>query len=116
MLNDMVLRASADELAASDSWRHVLRRQISFFGEKDGFQGLLQWVGEENPFFERLIELAGTFNATELREPFAMWHFVDAQFRDLVCRMTVLDSAMRVTAAQALEHPWFAESGDEGAL
>jgi hypothetical protein len=42
MLNDMVLRASEDELAASDSWRHVLRRQISFFGEEEDFKDLLQ--------------------------------------------------------------------------
>lgn len=115
MLNDMVLHVSADELAASDSWRHILRRHISFFGEEDGFQGLLQWIGEDNPFFERLVELAGTFNAAELREPFEKWHFVDAQFRDLVCRMTVLDPARRITAAQALEHPWFTASDDEDA-
>ncbi|OBT45035.1 hypothetical protein VE00_04152 [Pseudogymnoascus sp. WSF 3629] len=116
MLNDMVLRAIRDELAAIDSWRHVLRRQISFFGEEDGFQGLLQWIGEENPFFERLITLAGSFNAVDPRKPFEKWHFVDAQFRDLVGKMTVLDPARRITAAQALEHPWFAESDDEGVL
>lgn len=116
MLNDMVLRASRDELTAIDSWRHVLRRQISFFGEEDGFQGLLQWIGEENPFFERHITLAGTFNVAEPRKPFATWHFVDAGFRDLLGRMTVLDPARRITAAQALEHPWFAESDDEGVL
>ncbi|OBT93078.1 hypothetical protein VE01_09015 [Pseudogymnoascus verrucosus] len=116
MLNNMFFRVSDSELAASNSWRYILRRHISFFGEEDGFQGLLQWIGEENPFFERLITLAGTFNAAEPRKPFATWHFVDAGFRDLVGKMTVLDPAGRITAAQALEHPWFAESVDEGVL
>ncbi|KFY01094.1 hypothetical protein O988_02915 [Pseudogymnoascus sp. VKM F-3808] len=110
MLNNMVLRVSDSELAAIDSWRHFLRRHIFFFGEEDGFQGLLQWIGEENLSHKRLIELAGTFLAVEPRKPFGIWHFVDASFRDPVGRMTVLDPARRITAAQALEHPWFAES------
>jgi len=110
MLNDMVLRASDSELAASDSWRHVLRRQISFFANEEGFKGLLQWIGEENPFFERLVALAGSFDAVNPRKSFEKWEFVDAQFRDLVCRMTTLDPAKRITAREALEHPWFAQS------
>ncbi|KAL3420398.1 calcium/calmodulin dependent protein kinase [Phlyctema vagabunda] len=109
MLNDMVLRASDDELAADDSWRYVLRRHISFFGEEEGFKGLLQWIGESNPFFERLVVLAGSFNSANPRKPFEKWYFVDAQFRDLVCRMTTLDPAKRITAREALQHPWFAQ-------
>ncbi|ELR03992.1 hypothetical protein GMDG_06512 [Pseudogymnoascus destructans 20631-21] len=112
----MVFRISDSELAASDTWRYILRRHISFFGEEEGFQGLLQWIGEDNPSFEHLITLAGSFNATKPREPFATWLFVDAEFRDLVCRMTVLDPARGITAAQALEHPWFVENHDEGVL
>jgi serine/threonine protein kinase len=103
MLNEMVLRAS-------DSWRHVLRRQISFFGEEDGFKGLLQWIGEKNPFFERLIALAGTFNSANLRKPVRVWFYVDVQLRDLICRMTNLDPEERIIAREALEHPWFAQS------
>lgn len=105
----MVLHASEEELAASDSWRYILRRQISFFGEEEGFKGLLQWIGKENPYFERLIALAGSFDAANPRKPFDKWHFVDAQFRDLVCRMTTLDLARRITAREALEHPWFTQ-------
>jgi hypothetical protein len=70
MLNDMVLRASEDESAAVDSWRYVLRRQISFFGEEEGFKSLLQWISEKNPFFERLVTLAGSFDAASPRKPF----------------------------------------------
>lgn len=107
MLKDMVLRASDEELAASDSWRHVLRRQMSFFADEDGLNGLLQWIGEKNPFFERLVTIARSFDSTNLRKPFEKWYFVDEQFRDLVGRMTRLDPAKRITASEALEHPWF---------
>ena len=109
MPNDMVLRASDEELAASDSWRHVLRRQISFFGDEEGFKGLLRWIGENNSFFERLVELAQSFDSESPRKPFEKWHFVDARFRDLVCMMTTLDPARRITASEALEHSWFAQ-------
>lgn len=115
MLKDIVLRCSDDELSADDSWRYVLRRQISFFADEDGLKGLLRWVGEGNPFFQRLITLAGNFDAASPRKPFTKWHFVDAEFRDLVCRMTTLDPARRITAVEALKHPWFAR-GDGGVL
>jgi serine/threonine protein kinase len=111
MLNEMCLRASDEQLAASDSWRHVLRRQISFFGEEDSLKGLLQWIGEKNPFFERLIALAGTFDhSANLRKPVRLWFYVEAQLRDLICKMTNLDPEERITAREALEHPWFAQS------
>jgi serine/threonine protein kinase len=97
MLNEMCLRASDEELAASDSWRHVLRRQISFFGEEDSL--------------ERLIALAGTFDhSANLRKPVRLWFYVEAQLRDLICKMTNLDPEERITAREALEHPWFAQS------
>lgn len=55
----MVLRASDQELAAEGSWKYVLRRQVSFFAEENGFKGLLQWIGEKNPFFEDLSHSQG---------------------------------------------------------
>ncbi|KAH7370625.1 hypothetical protein BKA65DRAFT_387541, partial [Rhexocercosporidium sp. MPI-PUGE-AT-0058] len=97
-----------DELAASDAWRWVLSRQISFFAKEEEFKGLLKWIGEENPFFERLITLAGSFDfSANPRKPFEHWEFVDASFRDLVGRMTALDPVKRITAKDALMHPWF---------
>jgi serine/threonine protein kinase len=111
VLNKIVFRATDEELEADDSWRHILKRYISLFGEQDGFKGLLQWIGEENPFFERLITVAGSFEEEgKPRKPFELRHYVDAQFRDLVGKMTRLDPAKRITAREALEHPWFRES------
>jgi serine/threonine protein kinase len=42
-------------------------------------------------------------------EPFSNWSDVDdAAFKDLIQGMTNLDPTKRITAHQALEHPWFA--------
>lgn len=110
MLDHMALIASLEELAASDSWRHILRKQVDTFGDEDGFNGLLQWIGEENPFFNRLINIAESFNSANTRKPLSLWRGIDDEFRDLVCKMTNLDPERRITAREALEHPWFAQS------
>ena len=107
MLNNMVFLMNEDVRGRDDAWRHILRRHISLFGDEDGFKGLLQHVGEENPFFEHLVALARDFDAARPREPFAMWHYVDATFRDLVGGMTNLNPEKRLTAREALLHPWF---------
>ncbi|KAF2278015.1 kinase-like protein [Westerdykella ornata] len=113
VLNDMIFRVSDEELSWHDAWRHILRRHISYFGDEDGFRGLLRHIGEENPFFERLVALAGDFDAERPRKPFTMWQYVDGEFRDLIMKMANLDPARRITAREALEHAWFrqADSG-----
>ena len=85
-------------------WRPILRRHISYFADEDGFQGLLEHIGERNAFFERLVALAAEVKP---REPFGLWEYVDVEFRDLVVKMTNLDPARRISAREALEHPWF---------
>jgi serine/threonine protein kinase len=110
MLNDMVLLASLEDLAAEDSWRHVLRLQVSYFGKDEDFKGLLKWIGEDSPFFERLISIAESFTMEDPRRPFWRWDYVDEQFRDLVCRMTNLNPKSKITAREALDHPWFKQS------
>lgn len=107
MLNSMVLRATDEELRSDDAWRYVLRRQISFLGDEAGFDGLLSHIGQDNPFFERLIARASNFTPDRPRRPFASFDPVDPEFRDLVVRMTNLDPAKRITAREFLEHPWF---------
>lgn len=107
MLNDMIFLVSKEEPNSEDAWRYILRRHVSFFADEDGFRGLLCHVGEDNPFFERLITVAGDFDSRNPRKPFVLWHYVDADFRDLVSKMTNLDPAKRITAREALEHPWF---------
>ncbi|KAK4042852.1 kinase-like domain-containing protein [Parachaetomium inaequale] len=107
MLNHTVFRPSDEELDGDMAWWHILRLHISYFADEEGFRGLLKHVGQENPFFDRLIALAGDFDAEKLRKPFALWHYVDAGFRDLVGKMANLDPKKRITATEALQHPWF---------
>ncbi|TKW50694.1 Cyclin-dependent kinase 1 [Colletotrichum tanaceti] len=114
MLKEMIFRARDEELASKDAWRYVLRRHISYFADEDGIKGLLLHIGEDNPFFERLIDLASDFDASKPRSPFALWQYVDEELRDLIAKMTNFDPARRITAHEALNHPWFSKgsSGD----
>ncbi|KAI0378640.1 kinase-like domain-containing protein [Hypomontagnella monticulosa] len=107
MLNDMVFRISDEELGGADAWWHILRRHISYFGDEDGFKSFLAHIGDDNDFFNRLITLGGDFNRERPRKPFATWHYVDAEFRDLIVKLTSLDPAKRIKAREALDHPWF---------
>jgi serine/threonine protein kinase len=110
MLDDMALRSLEAELNASDSWRHILRLMVSFFGEDAGFKALLRWIGEDNQFFERLITMSGTFNKDKPQVPFGNWRYVDERFRDLITKTTNLDPMKRITALEAFEHSWFTHS------
>ncbi|KAI2047188.1 hypothetical protein LOZ12_004789, partial [Ophidiomyces ophidiicola] len=109
MVNEMVFRVSDNELEAADSWRYVLRRHISYFADEDSFNGLLQHIGKENIFYERLVALANSFTPGNFRQPFKSWDYVDPSFRDLVGKMTNLDPTRRITAREALQHCWFGQ-------
>jgi serine/threonine protein kinase len=112
MINEMVFVGETEELEADDAWRHVLRKHISYFADDDGFKGLLWHIGQDNPFFERLIELAGSFDTENTRQPFEDWEYVDEGFRDLIGKMVNLNPEKRITAKEALEHPWWSNGGD----
>ncbi|KAI1744531.1 kinase-like protein [Xylaria scruposa] len=107
MTNEMVFFVDDDQLNADDSWRYILRRHLSYFADRDGFNGLLQHIGEENPFYERIIAIANDFPPEIPLQPFESWEHVDPVFRDLVVKMTRLDPSLRITAREALDHPWF---------
>jgi serine/threonine protein kinase len=110
MVNEMVFRVGDDELSSADSWRHILRRHISYFADEDGFNGFLHHIGEENPFYGRLIDLANSFGPGSPRQPFERWGYVEPDLRDLVSKMTNLDPTKRITAREALEHHWFSKN------
>ncbi|EAW20286.1 uncharacterized protein NFIA_099200 [Aspergillus fischeri NRRL 181] len=111
MVNEMVFRVNDDELNSADSWRHILRRHISYFADEDGLNGFLEHIGEENPFYDRLIDLANTFGPENPRQPFERWGYVEADLRDLVGKMANLDPTKRITATEALQHRWFSKTG-----
>ena len=109
MHNEMVFGVSDDQLKADDSWRYILRRHISYFTDEDGLNGFLQHIGRENPFFERIVALSQDFPSGGPRQPFSLWEYVEPELRDLVGKMTNMDPRRRITAQEALVHPWFSQ-------
>ncbi|KAF1362380.1 kinase-like protein [Lizonia empirigonia] len=66
-----------------------LQRQVSYFGHKEGLNGLMKHV-DYIPYV-----------------PFSEWTDVDSTFKDLIRGLNNLDQSQRLTARQALDHPWF---------
>ncbi|KAF3391018.1 hypothetical protein DPV78_010981 [Talaromyces pinophilus] len=104
MVNEMVFRVSDDETNSVDSWRYILDRHISYFADEDGLNGLLERISTENPFYERLIDLANSFGPGNPRQPFQSWSYVELERRDLVGKMTSLDPTKKISAREALQH------------
>jgi serine/threonine protein kinase len=88
-----------------------LQRQLCYFGDKEGINGLMKHVGddENNCLILRML-WDGRFEEYIPYKPFSEWPEVgDAAFKDLIRGLTNLDPTKRITAPQALEHPWFAD-------
>ncbi|RAL05525.1 kinase-like protein [Aspergillus ibericus CBS 121593] len=107
MANRMVLRVPDDQLNAEDAWRHILPLHLSYFANIDGLEQFLDHIGEENPYFQRMLELVSTFGPENPLLPVKGWTFLEPELRDLVEKMTPLDPRRRITSKEALEHPWF---------
>lgn len=103
----MPFKVPIEQLNAPDSWRYILRHHIRFFADLEGFRGLLKHLGKDNPFAECFIEVAATFDAR--RAPISVWRDGDKDFKDLLSKMTSLDPTKRITAREALKHPWFSK-------
>ncbi|ROW10735.1 hypothetical protein VPNG_05086 [Cytospora leucostoma] len=114
MTNEMVFYyAFTDEqVTGDDAWRHILHRHVDLFAvDTEDLMGLLEHVGGEgSPWYDRIADIAGSFSKEEPRRPFALHTFVDETFRDLVVKMTNLDPKRRITAREALAHPWFTQT------
>jgi serine/threonine protein kinase len=96
---------------AEDPSDMILRRHVSYFlNDIDDFHGFIEYHGgEKDPFVNRFGGLLMSFSTEDEREPWTVWQPVDPQFKDLICRMTCLDPRRRITAREALQHPWFNE-------
>jgi len=88
-----------------------LQRQISYFGDWEGVNGLLKHIADDDTNCQVLRMLWDERSEEYIPyKPFSEWPDVgDAVFKDLIRQLTNLDPAKRVTARQALEHPWFAD-------
>ncbi|KAK3295474.1 kinase-like domain-containing protein [Chaetomium fimeti] len=108
---DRMILYSDEANEAEDPSDMILRRHVSYFiNDVDDFNGFIDYHGgEEDPFVNRFGGLLMSFNAEDKREPWTAWQPVDPQFKDLICKMTYLDPRRRITAREALQHPWFNE-------
>jgi serine/threonine protein kinase len=87
-----------------------LQRQVSYFGDQEGLNGLMKHIGDDEVNCQVLWMLWEDRTEDYIPyEPFSDWPDVsDAAFKDLIRGMMNLNPTKRVTARQALEHPWFA--------
>ncbi|PSN69711.1 putative serine/threonine protein kinase [Corynespora cassiicola Philippines] len=87
-----------------------LQRQVSYFGCEEGLNGLMKHVGDEEVNCQILRTLWEERTEDYIPyEPFSNWPDVsDATFKNLIQKLMDLDPKRRITARQALEHPWFA--------
>ncbi|KAK8091425.1 hypothetical protein PG997_001786 [Apiospora hydei] len=87
----------------------ILERQISHFAEWDDLDDFLEYLGRSHPWRSSFDKMARSFGQGNPRRPFAMWKsdVLDADFKDLIRKMTHFDPRKRITAQQALDHAWF---------
>lgn len=98
-----------------------IERQVSYFGDKGGLDQLKRYVGEEKGIERQILDIM--WDAREEEEisytPFSTWPQVkdlENEFKDLVQCMMQLDPKKRITARDALDHPWFARIAKIGDL
>lgn len=86
-----------------------LQRQVSYFGDEEGIKGIIKHVGDnelDRKIFQMLWEDRNEENIPYI--PFSDWPEVgDGDFKSLIKGMMNMDPKGRLTAHQALEHPWF---------
>ncbi|PYH94867.1 kinase-like protein [Aspergillus ellipticus CBS 707.79] len=109
-VNELVFRVTDDQLNADDSWRYLLRRHLSYFFGRRQPQRFPRTYWGRKSFLRALIGLVGTFGPEDPRQPLERWNYLEPDLRDLVGKMTNLDPAKRITAREALQHPWFSHS------
>ncbi|KAH8668753.1 kinase-like domain-containing protein [Xylariales sp. PMI_506] len=99
---------------SSDPSFAILEKQISHFAEWDDLDDFLEYLGRSHPWRQNFSKMASSFGETNPRRPFALWKsdVLEPEFKDLIRLMTHFDPRKRITAQQALEHPWFKDVKD----
>ncbi|KAK6605005.1 calcium/calmodulin dependent protein kinase [Botrytis cinerea] len=95
----------SEDFVDGEAWNQIIMRHISFFWIQDDYLEFLDHIGEDNPFFDRVIDMVNEFKGpmTSVRK----WSYLDANFRDLVVNIARLDPAHWLSVGEALEHPFF---------
>lgn len=86
-----------------------LQRQVSYFGDAEGVEGLLKHLGDDEVNKETISSLWEGRNDEKIPyKPFTTWpEAEDEAFRDVIKGMTNLDPSKRLTALEVLKLPWF---------
>ncbi|KFZ20634.1 hypothetical protein V502_03116 [Pseudogymnoascus sp. VKM F-4520 (FW-2644)] len=108
ILRKIIFRINGEGLSRADEERIVVKRLLSHFGDGPGLIGLVEHLDDSVAAWRDLVlDVIPEFTTTDPRKPFSMCEEVDEEFRDVVTKMMSLDPARRITAKEALEHPWF---------
>ena len=108
MLQKIIFRIDIEGLSEADKEKLTVKRLLSHFADRPGLIGLLEHLDDSvAPWRDLVLAVVPEFTTTDPRKPFSMWEDVDECFRDVITKMMSLDPARRITAREALEHPWF---------
>lgn len=113
MLRKIIFQVENHDPVANDNdndhERIIVRRMLSHFGDGPGLAGFVgtHLAEDSQQFRELMLDVVKEFTPENPRRPFSIWGIADEEFREIVTRMTNLDPSLRITAEEALEHPWF---------
>jgi serine/threonine protein kinase len=95
-------------LRSIKSWVHCL----IYFGDQEGLDGLKAYLGDDEISLTVLNMLWEDRHEPYIPyKPFSDWHDVeDTAFKDLILGLMNLDPSKRITAQEALEHPWLKDA------
>ncbi|KAJ5578368.1 uncharacterized protein N7459_007332 [Penicillium hispanicum] len=88
-----------------------LQRQVSYFGDQAGIDGLLRHISGDHISCQVLRMLWEDREEDHIPYiPFSEWPDVcDVACKDLIWALTSLDPTRRITARQAVQHRWFVD-------
>ncbi|KAF2486786.1 kinase domain-containing protein [Neohortaea acidophila] len=90
-----------------------LTRQVMYFGDAKGLKGLRRFAaGKDKMAIRKSLDAIwkDRKNSELPYKHFSLWPEIeDKGFKDVVLKMMNLDPEKRLTAREALEHPWFAD-------
>lgn len=108
MLRRIIFRIDIEGLSEAKKEKLIVKRLLSHFADGPGLVGLLEHLDDSvTQWRDPVLTVVPEFTATNPRKSFSMWEDVDECFRDVITKMMSVDPARRITAREALEHPWF---------
>ena len=92
----------------------ILAKQMAFLTDEGQFYAFLHHIGK-SPWAQQLVDIVGAgVISTDPDYHIDVWGDMDDDFKDLVKKLTAFDPSRRISAKEALEHPWFEDIELEG--